>query len=187
MPAEQIPARALPPGSARVDTPEDMRELGQRIGSALQPGTVVVLTGPLGAGKTTLTQGIAAGLGVRGRVQSPTFTVVRTHKPAGPGRPGMLHMDAYRLLGAAAHGEAMSRADVLDAMESLDIDADLERNVLVAEWGRGVVECLAACVLDVEILRAEGGGAAEEQPGAGFDAPDSRVVRWSWADGGNGA
>ncbi|WP_426718714.1 alanine racemase [Corynebacterium auriscanis] len=156
-------------GHATVPTPDDMREVGRRIGGQLDAGTVVVLTGPLGAGKTTLTQGIAGGLGVKGRVQSPTFTIVRTHKPGAEDRPGMLHMDAYRLLGADVSegvepGRHANREDVLDALEALDIDADLERAVIVAEWGRGVVEELSNKVLDIEIDRAG----------------DERIVRWEW-------
>lgn len=156
-------------GEVAVLTPEDMREVGRKIGAQLEAGTVVVLTGPLGAGKTTLTQGIAAGLEVKGRVQSPTFTIVRSHKPEATGKPGMLHMDAYRLLGAdvaegVAPGEHIDRDTVLDALESLDIDSDLDRTVVVAEWGRGVVETLSAKVLDVEIDRE-----AEE-----------RRLRWRW-------
>lgn len=143
-----------------VPTADDMREVGQRIGQALQPGTVVVLTGPLGAGKTTLTQGIAQGLRVKGRVQSPTFTIVRSHKPGTGGGPGMLHMDAYRLLGRDVNegiepGLHVDRNMVLDALESLDIDTDIDDVVVVAEWGRGVVETLSDRVLDIEIERAE--------------------------------
>ncbi|WJY73500.1 bifunctional alanine racemase/tRNA (adenosine(37)-N6)-threonylcarbamoyltransferase complex ATPase subunit type 1 TsaE [Corynebacterium auriscanis] len=156
-------------GQATAPTPDDMREVGRRIGGQLDAGTVVVLTGPLGAGKTTLTQGIAGGLGVKGRVQSPTFTIVRTHKPGAEDRPGMLHMDAYRLLGADVSdgvepGRHANREDVLDALEALDIDADLDRAVIVAEWGRGVVEELSNKVLDIEIDRAG----------------DERIVRWEW-------
>ena len=156
-------------GQVAVPTPEDMREVGRKIGTQLGAGTVVVLTGPLGAGKTTLTQGIAAGLEVKGRVQSPTFTIVRTHKPGASGKPRMLHMDAYRLLGAdvaevVAPGEHIDRDTVLDALESLDIDSDLDRAVVVAEWGRGVVETLSEKVLDIEIDR---------------DA-DERHLRWAW-------
>ncbi|WP_282939543.1 alanine racemase [Corynebacterium auriscanis] len=156
-------------GHATVPTPDDMREVGRRIGGQLDAGTVVVLTGPLGAGKTTLTQGIAGGLGVKGRVQSPTFTIVRTHKPGAEDRPGMLHMDAYRLLGADVSdgvepGRHANREDVMDALEALDIDADLDRAVIVAEWGRGVVEELSNKVLDIEIDRAG----------------DERIVRWEW-------
>lgn len=156
-------------GHATASTSEDMVEAGRRIGEQLEAGTVVVLTGPLGAGKTTLTQGLAAGLEVKGRVQSPTFTIVRTHKPSGSGRPGMLHMDAYRLLGADVSegvepGKHVDRDVVLDALESLDIDSDLDQVVVIAEWGRGVVETLSDKVLDIEIDRAA----------------DERILRWEW-------
>lgn len=156
-------------GHAAAPTPEDMVEAGRKIGEQLAAGTVVVLTGPLGAGKTTLTQGLAAGLRVKGRVQSPTFTIVRTHKPGDSERPGMLHMDAYRLLGADVSegvepGKLMDPDIVLDALESLDIDSDLDRVVVVAEWGRGVVETLTDKVLDIEIDRAA----------------DERILRWEW-------
>lgn len=156
-------------GHAAAATPEEMVEAGRKIGEQLEAGTVVVLTGPLGAGKTTLTQGLAAGLEVKGRVQSPTFTIVRTHKPGGSGRPGMLHMDAYRLLGADVSegvepGKHVDRDVVLDALESLDIDSDLDQVVVIAEWGRGVVETLSDKVLDIEIDRAA----------------DERILRWEW-------
>lgn len=162
------------PSRAVAATDQDMRELGRQMGEQLEAGTVVVLTGPLGAGKTTLAQGIAQGLGVKGRVQSPTFTIVRTHKPGEPGRPGMLHMDAYRLLGedVAESIEPGKHADpdmVSDALESLDLDADLDDVVVVAEWGRGVVEQLSDRVLDVMIER--GSEQCEDE---------TRVVSWTW-------
>ncbi|HIW96797.1 MAG TPA: alanine racemase [Candidatus Corynebacterium gallistercoris] len=159
-------------GTVVAKDAEQMRQLGRQIGEQVNAGTVVVLTGPLGAGKTTLTQGIAEGLGVRGRVQSPTFTIVRTHKPGQPGGPGMLHMDAYRLFGgrvaeSVAPGESMGRDEVLDLLESLDIDADLDRAVVVAEWGQGVVEALSDSVVDVVIERSDAGD-------------EHRTVTWAW-------
>ena len=164
-------------GSRDVATAEDMRQLGKQLGQVLQAGTVVVLSGPLGAGKTTLTQGLASGLGVKGRVQSPTFTIVRTHR-AGQRGVGLLHMDAYRLLGADVDqgiepGRHIDRNEVLDALESLDIDADIDDVVVVAEWGRGVVEPLSETVLDVQIER--GSVAGDEG-----DAADTRTVTWRW-------
>lgn len=164
-------------GSCDVATAEDMRQLGKQLGEVLQAGTVVVLSGPLGAGKTTLTQGLASGLGVKGRVQSPTFTIVRTHR-AGQRGVGLLHMDAYRLLGADVDqgiepGRHIDRNEVLDALESLDIDADIDDVVVVAEWGRGVVEPLSETVLDVQIER---GSAAGDEG----DAADTRTVTWRW-------
>lgn len=191
-------------GHAHARTPDDMRAIGRALGEQLSAGTVVILTGPLGAGKTTITQGIADGLAVKGRVQSPTFTIVRTHKPGARGIR-LLHMDAYRLLGegvaeSIAPGEQLSRDDVLDTLESLDIDADLDDAVLVAEWGRGVVEELADRVLDVEITRAVGaegdddgdvaaayvvdgdladGGVIDMTDG---DEDDPREVHWRWRE-----
>ncbi|CAQ04351.1 tRNA (adenosine(37)-N6)-threonylcarbamoyltransferase complex ATPase subunit type 1 TsaE [Corynebacterium urealyticum] len=193
-------------GHAHARTPEDMRAIGRELGQQLAAGTVVILTGPLGAGKTTITQGIADGLAVKGRVQSPTFTIVRTHKPGARGIR-LLHMDAYRLLGegvaeSIAPGEQLSRDDVLDTLESLDIDADLDDAVLVAEWGRGVVEELADRVLDVEITRAVGAEVSDGSDAAAVDVlgdggladsgevidmtdgdeDDPREVHWRWSE-----
>ncbi|MDK6301631.1 tRNA (adenosine(37)-N6)-threonylcarbamoyltransferase complex ATPase subunit type 1 TsaE [Corynebacterium sp. UMB9976] len=177
-------------GHAHARTPEDMRAIGRDLGEQLAAGTVVILTGPLGAGKTTITQGIAEGLAVKGRVQSPTFTIVRTHKPGARGIR-LLHMDAYRLLGegvaeSIAPGEQLSRDDVLDTLESLDIDADLDDAVLVAEWGRGVVEELADRVLDVEITRAVGAEGDDDGDVAATDinGDGADVVDGDLADGG---
>ncbi|WP_296109389.1 alanine racemase [uncultured Corynebacterium sp.] len=173
-------------GSCAAATADDMRALGEQLGEQLEPGTVVVLSGPLGAGKTTLTQGLAAGLGVKGRVQSPTFTIVRTHR-AGQRGVGLLHMDAYRLLGADVEegiepGRHIDRNEVLDALESLDIDSDIDDVVVVAEWGRGVVEPLSDKVLDVQIDRSSRSSAdSSADPASSTDsAADSRTVTWHW-------
>ncbi|MCZ9288844.1 alanine racemase [Corynebacterium evansiae] len=178
-------------GSCAAATADDMRALGEQLGKQLDAGTVVVLSGPLGAGKTTLTQGLAAGLGVKGRVQSPTFTIVRTHR-AGQRGVGLLHMDAYRLLGADVEegiepGRHIDRNEVLDALESLDIDADIDDVVVVAEWGRGVVEPLSDKVLDVQIDRSSVDGTAGGVESAAdpanpeASATDARTVTWRWA------
>ena len=133
-----------------------MRGLGRRLATLLRPGDLVVLTGPLGAGKTTLVQGIGQGLGVRGPVTSPTFVIARVHPAAGAG-PALVHADAYRLGG---------RAEVDD----LDLDTDLESSVTVVEWGEGLVEDLADSHLEVRIAMAADPG---EPPG-----PDeARTVR----------
>ena len=173
-------------GSCAAATAEDMRALGEQLGKQLEAGTVVVLSGPLGAGKTTLTQGLATGLGVKGRVQSPTFTIVRTHR-AGERGVGLLHMDAYRLLGADVEagiepGRHIDRNEVLDALESLDIDSDIDDVVVVAEWGRGVVEPLSDKVLDVQIDRSSRSSAdSSADPASSTDsAADSRTVKWRW-------
>ena len=130
-----------------------MRALGREIGGRLRAGDLVVLTGPLGAGKTTLTTGIGEALGVRGPVTSPTFVLARTHPPLGDGPP-LVHVDAYRL-GSAAE---------LD-----DLDLDFARAVVVVEWGDGLVDGVAESRLDVLLERAAGGdgdtdGEPEDEP-----------------------
>ena len=128
--------------SLEVATPEQMRALGERLAGLLRAGDLVVLTGELGAGKTTLVQGIGAGLGVRAPVVSPTFVIARVHRD---GRLPLVHVDAYRL---------GSDAEVDD----LDLDADLEAAVTVVEWGEGLVERLSADRLAVHIARPAGDG-----------------------------
>lgn len=134
--------------SLRVPDPDAMHELGVGLGRVLRAGDLVLLTGPLGAGKTTLTRGIGEGLGVRGPVQSPTFVLARTHPSLVGGAP-LVHVDAYRLAGT---GE-------LD-----DLDLDFEGSVVVAEWGSGVVEEPESWI-EVVIERPRGGGGAEADPG----------------------
>jgi len=125
-----------------------MRTLGRRLATVLRAGDLVVLSGPLGAGKTTLTQGIGVGLGVRGSVTSPTFVIARVHPSLSSG-PDLVHADAYRL---------GSRAEVDD----LDLDRDLATAVTVVEWGEGLVEDLAPSYLSVGI-RAEQTAGSEAQ------------------------
>lgn len=120
------------------------RALGERLASVLAAGDLVVLTGGLGAGKTTLTQGIGAGLGVRGQVASPTFIIARVH-PALADGPALVHVDAYRLTSLAE-------------VDALDLDADVEDSVTVVEWGAGLVEDLTADRLEVEMVRPRGEG-----------------------------
>src|SRR5215831_19850319 len=120
-----------------VPTAARMRELGRRLAGLLRAGDLVVLSGPLGAGKTTLVQGIGQGLDVRGAVTSPSFVIARVHPSLGAG-PALVHADAYRL---------GSRAEVDD----LDLDADLATAVTVVEWGEGLVEDLAESFLTVSI------------------------------------
>ncbi|MEJ3743751.1 tRNA (adenosine(37)-N6)-threonylcarbamoyltransferase complex ATPase subunit type 1 TsaE [Actinomycetes bacterium KLBMP 9797] len=129
-------------------TVEETRALGSRLGALLRPGDLVVLTGPLGAGKTALTQGIGAGLGVVGDVTSPTFVIARVHRPdpARGGRVALVHADAYRL-GAAAD----PRAEIDD----LDLDASLDDAATVVEWGEGMVEQLADAHLQIRIDRRD--------------------------------
>jgi tRNA threonylcarbamoyladenosine biosynthesis protein TsaE len=124
-------------GRIEVPTAADMHELGRQLAAGLQAGDLVVLSGPLGAGKTTLVQGIGDGLNVRGPVTSPTFVIARVH-PALAGGPGLVHVDAYRLASVAE-------------VDDLDLDASLEESVTVVEWGEGLVEGLAADRLEVSI------------------------------------
>ncbi|MFI1013651.1 tRNA (adenosine(37)-N6)-threonylcarbamoyltransferase complex ATPase subunit type 1 TsaE [Streptomyces sp. NPDC020965] len=141
------PTAAYPPETsvarAAVESPERMRELGQRLAGLLRPGDLVMLTGELGAGKTTLTRGLGAGLGVRGAVTSPTFVIARVH-PSLTGGPALVHVDAYRLGGG------------LDEMEDLDLDISLPESVVVVEWGDGKVEDLSDDRLHVVIHRVVG-------------------------------
>jgi tRNA threonylcarbamoyladenosine biosynthesis protein TsaE len=134
--------------TAELATVEDTREFGRRLSGLLRAGDLVLLSGPLGAGKTALAQGIGAGLGVAGDVTSPTFVIARVHRPdaARGGRLALVHVDAYRL-GAAAD----PRAEVDD----LDLDASLDDSVTVVEWGDGVVEQLAEAHLRVRIDRRD--------------------------------
>lgn len=146
-----------------VASPDDMRALGRRLAAMLRPGDLVVLNGALGTGKTTLVQGIGAGLGVRGPVTSPTFVIARVH-PSLTGGPALVHADAYRLASPAE-------------VDDLDLDASLETSVTVVEWGGGLAEALAADRLEVSIARA-GPGADPGGPG-GAPGPDQepRTVR----------
>lgn len=132
-------------GVRAIETPEQMHELGLEIGSALRAGDVLVLTGPLGAGKTTLTRGIGEGLGVRGPVTSPTFVLARTHPSLVDGPP-LVHVDAYRLN---------------SAVELDDLDIDFPHSVVVVEWGAGMIEDLVDSWLDIVIERPEGASAGE--------------------------
>ena len=143
-----------------------MRRLGRALGAKLRGGDLVVLTGPLGAGKTTLTGGIADGLGVRGPVSSPTFVLARTH-PSLVGGPPLVHVDAYRLRSAAD----------LD-----DLDLDYEGAVVVVEWGAGLLDGVADSVLEVHITRPPAAGVIDDDE----EAAEPRAIelqrtgpRWS--------
>ncbi|MEX2288768.1 MAG: tRNA (adenosine(37)-N6)-threonylcarbamoyltransferase complex ATPase subunit type 1 TsaE [Mycobacteriales bacterium] len=135
------------------------RALGARLAADLQAGDLVVLSGPLGAGKTALTQGIGAALGVRGAVTSPTFVLARVHRGSLP----LVHVDAYRLREAGA--------DATD-LDALDLDSDLPDSVTVVEWGQGLVEQLADARLEVVLAR----GADEDARTA---AVRSYGARWA--------
>ena len=143
------------------------RALGERLAAALRPGDLVVLSGPLGAGKTSLTQGLAAGLGVQGTVTSPTFVLARRHRGPVP----LLHVDAYRLRDAGAR--ALDLAD-------LDLEDALEEGVVVVEWGEGLVEELSPSRLTVVLSRPRGDapGSADGEGGRTAQVTASGP-RWS--------
>jgi tRNA threonylcarbamoyl adenosine modification protein YjeE len=138
-----------------IPTADAMRELGRRLAAELRAGDLLVLSGPLGAGKTTLVQGIGDGLGVRGPITSPTFVIARVH-PSLRGGPALVHADAYRLGGIAE-------------VDDLDLDASTDSSVTVVEWGEGLAEGLSDDRLEIAI----------ERPGAGPDdgPEDGRIVR----------
>ncbi|WP_249335979.1 tRNA (adenosine(37)-N6)-threonylcarbamoyltransferase complex ATPase subunit type 1 TsaE [Sinomonas gamaensis] len=154
---------------ARPTTAAETQELGAALGRILEAGDLVVLTGSLGAGKTTFTQGLGAGLGVRAGVISPTFVLVRIHPnlPDGarPGGPDLVHVDAYRLEG---DGE----------IDDLDLENWTDTSVTVVEWGRGRVEHLAESWLDIELERGPlpvSGGSVSADPQVDFDPEGSEA------------
>jgi tRNA threonylcarbamoyladenosine biosynthesis protein TsaE len=127
----------LPSFQAKLPTVEDTHAWGARLGALLTAGDLLVLTGELGAGKTTLVQGIAEGLGVRGPITSPTYVIARVHASLVDG-PDLVHVDAYRLAGFAE-------------LDGLDLDASLEDSVTVVEWGHGVAELLGEDYLELTL------------------------------------
>jgi tRNA threonylcarbamoyladenosine biosynthesis protein TsaE len=147
----------------RVGTARQMQRLGRKLAGLLRAGDLVVLSGSLGAGKTTLAQGIGAGLGIRGQVTSPTFVIARVHPSLHAG-PDLVHADAYRL---------GSRAEVDD----LDLDADLATAVTLVEWGEGLVEELAESLLTVSIEADHSAAGSQTAAGDGADAPRTVRVR----------
>ena len=120
-----------------LTTPDDTRAFGARLAKLLRPGDLIILNGPLGAGKTALTQGIGQGLGVIGDVTSPTFVISRVHRGPLP----LVHVDAYRLKDFE--------------VDDLDLDASVEESVTVVEWGHGIAERLADAYLEVLISRRD--------------------------------
>ena len=146
-------------GKATLERVEDTVALGSKLGEQLRAGDVVVLSGPLGAGKTVLAKGIAAAMDVDGPVTSPTFVLARVHPARRTGSPSMIHVDVYRLLDQYG-------ADLLGELDSLDLDTDLEDAVVVVEWGEGLVERLAERHLDVRLER--------------LAHSDVRIATWEW-------
>jgi tRNA threonylcarbamoyladenosine biosynthesis protein TsaE len=148
----------------RIPTPEAMERLGATIARRLDAGDLVLLNGELGAGKTTLTRGLGAELGVRGAVTSPTFVLARTH-PRASGVP-LVHVDAYRLG---------------SALELDDLDIDFERSIVVVEWGAGLLDGITEDWLEVDIVRPKGGhstssGTSVPEVLEGLDGPEPRTV-----------
>ena len=139
-----------------VSTPEAMHELGLKISSLLQAGDLVVLTGPLGAGKTTLTRGVGEGLTAIGNVSSPTFVIARTHKRE-DGGPVLVHVDAYRLGGP---------------LELDDLDIDYANSIVLVEWGKGMTDNLVESWLEIVIERER----AIEHAADDADGTDPRTV-----------
>src|SRR5699024_4176766 len=133
-----------PDGAVEVQLPdaEATTALGAHLAGVLRAGDLVILTGELGAGKTTLTQGLGTALGVRGRVSSPTLIIAREHAPTGTG-PGLIHVDAYRLTSLAE-------------VDSLDLDSSMDEAITVVEWGADLVEQLAQDRLEVTLERPRG-------------------------------
>ncbi|WP_265520668.1 tRNA (adenosine(37)-N6)-threonylcarbamoyltransferase complex ATPase subunit type 1 TsaE [Oerskovia flava] len=155
----------------RLPDAESTRAFGRTLAGLLRAGDLVVLTGDLGAGKTTLTQGIGAGLGVRGQIASPTFIVAREH-PSVTGGPALVHVDAYRI-------------GSLDEIDALDLDSGLDESVTVVEWGAGLVESLAGDRLEIELVRPRGAGGdstnGDDAPEAGVRTVTVRGVGQRWA------
>lgn len=132
--------------SVSVTLPEvhDTEEFGRKLGGLVRGGDLVLLSGPLGAGKTALVRGLADGLGVTGRVSSPTFVIARVHAPAPDGRGvPLVHVDAYRLGGH------------LDELDDLDLDTDLVDAVVAVEWGEGAAERLSEDHLLIRLERRD--------------------------------
>jgi len=146
----------------RVEVPDAaaMEAFGRDLARELRAGDLVLLTGPLGAGKTTLTRGIGDGLGVRGPVQSPTFVLARTH-PSLVAGPPLVHVDAYRLG---------------DATLVEDLDLDFAHSVVVVEWGAGLVEDEADSWLEIVIERPEGTAASATDAAAATDPADAEAL-----------
>ena len=148
----------------RLESSRHTVDVGRQLGSLLTAGDLVILDGPLGSGKTTLTRGIGEGMGVQGTVTSPTFVIARVH-PSAAGTTPLVHVDAYRV-------------GSVDDLESLDLDESVESSATVVEWGTDRVEQLASSYLTIELRRddaADGGTATTEGLG---DAEDIRTLNW---------
>lgn len=136
------------PFTIRVNSPDSTRAVGELLAKQLRRGDLVMLSGGLGAGKTTFTQGIGAGLQVKGRISSPTFIVARVH-PSLVGGADLIHADAYRI------------KDLTD-LETLDLDSTLDEAITVIEWGEGKTEQLSGSRLEITINRQQGGSTTSD-------------------------
>ena len=150
----------------RVPDGDAMRALGTALAGVFRAGDLVILSGGLGAGKTTLVQGIGAGLDVRGQVASPTFIISRVHEPR-HGGPVLVHVDAYRLRS-------------LGELDDLDLDASTDEAVTVVEWGEGKAEALAAGHALITIDRPRGAVTQDEDPAAGVRVVTIATVGDAW-------
>lgn len=146
----------------KLSTVEDTRAFGRALARLLRPGDLIVLSGPLGAGKTVLAQGIGAGLGVRGEVTSPTFVIARVHSGPLP----MVHVDAYRIGGLAE-------------IDDLDLDASLPDSVTLVEWGEGKVEHLSGDRLEIRLTRRDDDMREAEVVAHGEGWADRLAAGWS--------
>jgi len=156
----EVPALNGRSGTVALATVHDTAAFGADLGRQLQAGDVVILSGPLGAGKTALAKGIAAGMDVEGPITSPTFVLARVHRARQPGNPAMVHVDLYRLLD---HAEV----DLTAELDSLDLDTDLDDCVAVVEWGQGLAERLSDRHLSVALHRQPDG--------------ETRTATWQWS------
>ncbi|WP_044516333.1 tRNA (adenosine(37)-N6)-threonylcarbamoyltransferase complex ATPase subunit type 1 TsaE [Mycolicibacterium septicum] len=147
-------------GTAQLATTEDTIALGATLGAGLKAGDVVVLSGPLGAGKTVMAKGIAQAMDVDGPVVSPAYVLARVHRARQAGRPSMVHVDMYRLLDHPG-------VDLLGELDALDLDTDLDDAVVVVEWGEGLAERLSEHHLDIRIERDT--------------ETETRTVIWQWS------
>lgn len=159
-----VPGGRMPiAGQHTVPTSDDMEAFGVELGRLLSAGDLVVLTGPLGAGKTTLTRGIGEAMHVRGPVTSPTFVLARTHPSLTDGPP-LVHVDAYRLG---------------SALELDDLDIDFTGSVVVVEWGSGLLDGVAESWLDVSIERPTGAEGDEEDEEPRIVTVTAHGPRWA--------
>lgn len=161
LPDSELPGSAQWEQTFHVQTAEQTHQLAAAIGSVLEAGDLLVLTGELGAGKTTFTQGLGEGLGVRAGIISPTFVLVRIHPNLSdgprPGGPDLVHVDAYRL-GSASE------------IDDIDLENTMDSSVTVVEWGRERVEHLSDSRLEIELHRRLGSAGLPDAS----NSPDNR-------------